>query len=61
MFVHTPDNVAAPPLARQLYDDARNHVPELDPLPQPIRAAPPIEEPTLFPDEPDDTVSVPDA
>src|SRR3954447_3822529 len=59
VFVHTPDNVAAPPLARRLYDDVRNEGPALDPLPQPIRAAPPVEEPTLFPDKPDDTVTVP--
>ena len=60
VFVHTPDNVAAPPLARRLYDDVRSDVPALAPLPQPIRAAPPVEEPTLFPDEPDDTVTVPE-
>ena len=33
VFVHTPDNVAAPPLARRLYDDVRNEVPALAPIP----------------------------
>ena len=55
VFVHTPDNVDAPPLARSLYDDVRGEVPALAPLPYPIRAAPPIQEPTLFPDEPTDS------
>jgi hypothetical protein len=59
VFVHTPDNVATPPLARRLYDDIRRDVPALAPLPEPIRAGPPAEDPTLFPDEPDDTVPVP--
>ena len=39
VFVHTPDNVAAPPLARRLYDDVRSEVPALAPLPH--RSAPP--------------------
>ena len=60
VFVHTPDNVAAPPLARRLYDDVRGAVPALPPLPEPIRAEP-VEEPTLFGDEPTDTVTVPPA
>ena len=59
VFVHTPDNVAAPPLARRLYDDVRSQVPALAPLPEPIRATPAVGEPSLFPDEPDDTVAVP--
>jgi uncharacterized protein YecE (DUF72 family) len=57
VFVHTPDNVAAPPWARRLYNDVRHHLPALAPLPQPIRAQP-LEEPTLFPDDTDDTVTV---
>jgi uncharacterized protein YecE (DUF72 family) len=59
VFVHTPDNVAAPPLARRLHDDVRAAVPELEPLPEPVMANP-VTEPTLFPAQPDDTVTVPD-
>ena len=58
VFVQTPDNVATPPLARRLHDDVRSEVLTLAPLPQPIRAEP-VEEPTLFPDEPGDTVTLP--
>jgi uncharacterized protein YecE (DUF72 family) len=47
MFVHTPDNLAAPPLARQLYADIAAFVDTLDPLPEPHRAQP-DPEPTLF-------------
>ncbi|MEV0383833.1 DUF72 domain-containing protein [Nonomuraea sp. NPDC050643] len=48
VFVHTPDNTAAPALARRFHDEVRALVPGLDPLPEPM----PIEEPdeplTLF-------------
>jgi uncharacterized protein YecE (DUF72 family) len=57
VFVHTADNVATPPLARQLYDDVRALVPALEPLPTPVVAAV-VEEATLFPDDPRDTVTV---
>lgn len=59
VFVHTPDNLAAPMLARRLHDDVRATVPELEPLPEPVRATP-VAEPTLFPAEPVDTIGVPD-
>ena len=59
VFVHTPDNVATPPLARRLYDDVRNFVPTLAALPEPVRAHP-IEEPTLFRDDLNVTVTIPD-
>jgi uncharacterized protein YecE (DUF72 family) len=35
MFVHTPDNVDAPMLARRFHDDVRARLPELEPLPDP--------------------------
>ncbi|MEV0392006.1 DUF72 domain-containing protein [Polymorphospora rubra] len=44
MFIHTPDNVDAPVLARRFHDDVRARVPELEPLPEPI----PVEPLTLF-------------
>jgi uncharacterized protein YecE (DUF72 family) len=46
-FVHTPDNLAAPLLARRFHDEIRNSVPALPPLPEPANtmAEPP---PTLF-------------
>jgi uncharacterized protein YecE (DUF72 family) len=47
VFVHTPDNLAAPPLARQLYGDIAAIVDTLPPLPEPHRAQP-DPEPTLF-------------
>ena len=50
VFVHTPDNVAAPPLARHLYNDVRNIVPTLAALPEPVRAHP-TAEPNLFRDD----------
>ncbi|WP_084010844.1 DUF72 domain-containing protein [Pseudofrankia sp. DC12] len=40
VFVHTPDNADAPQLARRFHDEARARVPELEPLPAPIPAAP---------------------
>lgn len=47
VFIHTPDNLDAPMLARAFYDDVRDEVPDLDPLPEPLRVDPPAE-PTLF-------------
>jgi uncharacterized protein YecE (DUF72 family) len=44
VFIHTPDNVDALPLARRFYDDVRARVPELGPLPEPV----PVGPPTLF-------------
>jgi uncharacterized protein YecE (DUF72 family) len=44
VFIHTPDNVEAPALARRFHDDVRTRVPELEPLPEPQ----PVEPPTLF-------------
>jgi uncharacterized protein YecE (DUF72 family) len=47
VFIHTPNNLAAPPLARQFHDDVRAAVPGLAPLPEPV-AAGAVDEPTLF-------------
>jgi uncharacterized protein YecE (DUF72 family) len=44
VFVHTPDNVEAPELARRFHEQARALVPEVAPLPEPVPAGPP----TLF-------------
>lgn len=44
VFIHTPDNVNAPILARRFHDEIRARVPDLAPLPEPIPAGPP----TLF-------------
>jgi uncharacterized protein YecE (DUF72 family) len=35
VFIHTPDNVDAPVLARRFHSEVRARVPELDPLPEP--------------------------
>ncbi|MCD5313586.1 DUF72 domain-containing protein [Kineosporia babensis] len=43
-FLHTPDNVDAPRLARRFHEEVRVHVPGLKPLPEPE----PIEPATLF-------------
>jgi uncharacterized protein YecE (DUF72 family) len=40
IFMHTPDNADAPPLARRFHDEVRARLPELDPLPDPIPAEP---------------------
>jgi uncharacterized protein YecE (DUF72 family) len=37
MFIHTPDNVDAPVLARRFHNDVRARVPELEPLPVPAQ------------------------
>lgn len=39
VFIHTPDNAVAPPLARQFHEEVRSLVPELQPLPEPSTAA----------------------
>lgn len=39
-FLHTPDNDEALGLARQFHDEVRSLVPELAPLPEPLRAQP---------------------
>ncbi|WP_229784260.1 DUF72 domain-containing protein [Pilimelia anulata] len=44
VFVHTPDNVDAPALARRFHAEVCDRVPDLPPLPPP----PPIEPLTLF-------------
>jgi len=44
VFIHTPDNVDAPELARRFHASVRARVPEVEPLPEPIPAGPP----TLF-------------
>jgi uncharacterized protein YecE (DUF72 family) len=43
-FLHTPDNVDAPFLARRFHDEVRARVPDLDPLPSPE----PADQGTLF-------------
>jgi uncharacterized protein YecE (DUF72 family) len=40
VFVHTPDNVDAPMLARRFHDAVRAEVPDLEPLPRPADAEP---------------------
>lgn len=44
MFIHTPDNVDAPMLARRFHDEVRARLPEVAPLPEPE----PVEPLTLF-------------
>jgi uncharacterized protein YecE (DUF72 family) len=44
LFIHTPDNVDAPELARRFHDQVRARVPEVEPLQEPVPAGPP----TLF-------------
>jgi uncharacterized protein YecE (DUF72 family) len=45
VFVHTPDNAAAPALARRFHDEVRARVPSLEPLPTPEPEPGPL---TLF-------------
>jgi len=40
VFIHTPDNVNAPMLARRFHDEVRAAVPGLAPLPEPVRDEP---------------------
>jgi uncharacterized protein YecE (DUF72 family) len=44
VFIHTPDNVDSPELARRFHQEVRARVPEVAPLPEPVPAGPP----TLF-------------
>ena len=44
VFIHTPDNVESPALARRFHEDVQARVPELKPLPDPR----PVGPPTLF-------------
>jgi uncharacterized protein YecE (DUF72 family) len=44
VFIHTPDNAEAPPLARRFHEAVRARMPVLEALPEP----PPIEPLTLF-------------
>ena len=48
MFVHTPDNVVALPLARLLHAQLATRIPGLEPLPIPRSAGPADEQPRLF-------------
>ena len=41
VFVHTPDNVDALPLARRFHDEVATLVPDLEPLPEPVTSAEP--------------------
>jgi uncharacterized protein YecE (DUF72 family) len=41
VFVHTPDNAAALPLARRFHADVRARLPGLEPLPDPMPVPPP--------------------
>jgi uncharacterized protein YecE (DUF72 family) len=40
VFVHTPDNVQSPELARRFHAEVRARVPGLDPLPEPVELGP---------------------
>lgn len=40
VFVHTPDNASALPLARRFHDAVRQRLPELEPLPSPAETEP---------------------
>ena len=42
VFVHTPDNAAAPGLARRFHDEARARLPGIEPLPKPEPVGPPV-------------------
>jgi uncharacterized protein YecE (DUF72 family) len=44
VFIHTPDNADALPLARRFHEEVRARLPEVEPLPEPE----PVEPPTLF-------------
>jgi hypothetical protein len=35
VFIHTPDNAAAPDLARRFHEEVRARVPALEALPEP--------------------------
>ncbi|MGW0047362.1 DUF72 domain-containing protein [Nocardia cyriacigeorgica] len=40
VFLHTPDNAAAPDLARRFHEEVRAQVPQLEPLPEPAAVEP---------------------
>jgi uncharacterized protein YecE (DUF72 family) len=40
VFVHTPDNADALPLARRFHDEVRARLPQIEPLPEPVPAQP---------------------
>lgn len=44
VFIHTPDNAEALPLARRFHQDVGSRIPGLEPLPEPVPTGPP----TLF-------------
>jgi uncharacterized protein YecE (DUF72 family) len=44
VFIHTPDNAEALPLARRFHEEVRARLPGVEPLPEPE----PVEPPTLF-------------
>lgn len=46
VFLHTPDNLDAPVLARRFHDEVRARVPDLAPLPEPLPIDPQLD---LFP------------
>lgn len=46
VFLHTPDNLDAPILARRFHDEVRARVPDLGPLPEPLPIDPQLD---LFP------------
>ena len=46
VFLHTPDNLDAPLLARRFHDEVRARVPDLAPLPEPLPIDPQLD---LFP------------
>lgn len=48
VFIHTPDNAAALPLARRFHADVRDRLPGIEPLPEPTPAAPNAGQATLF-------------
>jgi uncharacterized protein YecE (DUF72 family) len=49
VFVHTPDNADALPLARRFHDEVRARLPRLGPLPEPMEPGDVGDEPlTLF-------------
>lgn len=43
VFLHTPDNLDAPLLARRFHDDVRARVPDLAPLPEPLPIDPQLD------------------
>lgn len=48
VFIHTPDNAAALPLARRFHADVRARLAGLAPLPEPLPVTAPGEQATLF-------------